>query len=259
MYCRSCGKELKAEASFCPGCGSPVGGPAARSAPAAGGQSAQAPRSLPAGALWGAVAAVAVVIAFAVYWFGFGPGRAAPAATAPPAPVATAPTATPAVPAADANGTDGQSSGTGKAQGDDVDGGAATQPAVDPDAEARQEIQTTLDDWVDGVNGQNVGMHVGAYADRVSPYFDRASATRSEIAAIKAKAFDGRYSSMQLSIDNVSIKVSGDTGRVTFSKSWTFTGSKTYRGSCKQELGMTKTADGWKISSEREWDTIENR
>jgi ketosteroid isomerase-like protein len=115
--------------------------------------------------------------------------------------------------------------------------------------DAAQEIRAMLDDrWTAGVNRHDLDLKLSAYADTVSPFFGRTTATKAAVRKVFAVAFD-RYRTMTQRLERVDIKVTGDRAVVVVYKTRVYDGDP---GWSEERLGLARTAQGWRIVSERD-------
>ena len=131
-------------------------------------------------------------------------------------------------------------------------------PAFDA-TQVSKEVGEAVDAWADSTRERNLNAHSEAYADTLETFYKKSNVPSEQVLAERARAFT-RYSSMDVTIDNVEIKPdpSGRRATATFDKSWEFRASdKTATGRVRQQLIFVKQDDRWLITSERDLQVYE--
>ncbi|HEV2763950.1 MAG TPA: nuclear transport factor 2 family protein [Pyrinomonadaceae bacterium] len=121
-------------------------------------------------------------------------------------------------------------------------------------AGAHAELRAALDKWIDATNARNVERQMNFYGERVSAFYLTRNATRAAVRAEKSRVF-GRAASVNVNASEPEISVSPDgrTASMRFRKRYQIEGDGGgRRGEVLQELRWRRTADGWRIVSERD-------
>ena len=131
---------------------------------------------------------------------------------------------------------------------------AERQPAAPAEApasgEARAELRAALDRWIAATNERNVERQMNFYGERVNAFYLTRNATREAVRAEKARVIGGAASvNVSTGEPDISVGPDGRTATMRFRKRYRI---EDRAGEVVQELRWLKTADGWKIISERD-------
>jgi ketosteroid isomerase-like protein len=115
-----------------------------------------------------------------------------------------------------------------------------------------EQVRDTVQDWARTLRQGDLAPHVSYYAQRMDRYFLQRGVAQSFVQRDKADLF--RNSKIeQLDISEPKVRMRGaDRAVVTFDKTWRTSGSQPSSGKARSELQMRRTAEGWKIVSERD-------
>jgi ketosteroid isomerase-like protein len=115
-------------------------------------------------------------------------------------------------------------------------------------------LSSALENWVAATNGRNIRKHLSFYMPRLKAFYLARNVTREAVRAERARAFERADLIQVRALAPETIFV--EDGRVAimrFRKQFaTRSGSQSRRGEVIQELRWQRTADGWKIFSERD-------
>jgi serine/threonine protein kinase len=148
---------------------------------------------------------------------------------------------------------------------------SARQPARSPDAPPERpavttpsqlpldttslarEVSTTLEGWAGAARAHDLDLQMTYYADTVDPYFKRRNVSAAEVRANREVAYS-RYSKLDVQLSNIDIvpDPSGMQATATFDKAFAFEGEKSFSGSVKTMLLLTKFGTRWLITGERD-------
>jgi ketosteroid isomerase-like protein len=136
-------------------------------------------------------------------------------------------------------------------------------PDLNPTAERTQAgagggwaeaLRAALDDWVRATNERDIARQMEFYAPQLEAFYLTRNVPRSAVRAEKQRVF-ARASVVEVRAEAPEI-VLGDAGRTAvmrFRKQYEIAnGRQSRRGEVVQELRWRRTADGWKITSERD-------
>jgi hypothetical protein len=128
-------------------------------------------------------------------------------------------------------------------------GGAYSSQTMDARRQTR-EAQAFLDQWLKSINEKSLGNHMACYADTVTPYLDRPTATWREIREEKARAF-ALPGSVFTELRNVAITVQNAAYvEVMFDKYWTVSAEdRVVTGADRQRLLLKNVRNRWKIAA----------
>ncbi|MFN2453911.1 MAG: protein kinase [Pyrinomonadaceae bacterium] len=123
------------------------------------------------------------------------------------------------------------------------------QTARDP----REELRTSLDDWVAATNARDVAKLMNFYAPVLKKYYLKPNASAAFVRTDKINLFS-RTTSVNVRVAEPKLTVSADGRNATmrYTKSWNFTGARADAGQALEELHWVKTNNGWKIIGERD-------
>jgi ketosteroid isomerase-like protein len=185
--------------------------------------------------------------------------EAAANAEAPPAPNAdaaaasqTADAQTPPAPAATQPAPETQAPSAQVVEG--TEDSAQDAGSVAPDADSRAALRGALDEWVAATNARDLSKQMSFYNARVNSFYLSRNASREAVRAEKARVL-GRAETVDVRAFEPDIRLSRDgrTATMRFRKKYAITGGPgERRGEVLQELRWQRTADGWKIVSERD-------
>jgi serine/threonine protein kinase len=134
-------------------------------------------------------------------------------------------------------------------------------PASSPEAlsptevssDVHRELRSSLEGWIAATNARDIERQMAFYAPTLEVFYLQRNASRQSVRAEKA-----RLVSQLTSVDvragepEINLNADGRTAIMRFQKSWDFKGAQPSSGEVVQELRWLKTADGWKIVSERD-------
>lgn len=135
----------------------------------------------------------------------------------------------------------------------------ATTPAATPiksssSASSESEIRNVLDGWTAAARSHDLDAQMTYYAETLDVYYARQGAvSKDSVRQNRARAFE-KYTSLDVNISNVSIAIdkTGETATATFDKTWNFSGEKSFSGSVRQMVWLTRTSGQWLITGEKD-------
>jgi serine/threonine protein kinase/ketosteroid isomerase-like protein len=140
--------------------------------------------------------------------------------------------------------------------------GAANTPAPNdtqrnPPRDARTELRTALEDWVEATNSRDIDKQISFYAPTLNVFYLKRNATQASVRAEKTRLLSQSDSiNVRVSEPEIELDSNGRTAMMRFRKSWDFGGRSSASGEVIQELRWRKTDSGWKIFSERDVEVI---
>lgn len=117
----------------------------------------------------------------------------------------------------------------------------------------RADVSNRLDNWQADGESLDLDSYMQNYAPTVD-YYNKKSATNSQVRSDKKKAFD-LYDSITVEITDLTITAdeTGETATAVFDKEWTFDGEQaSSSGKVRQELRLKKINNKWLITSEKD-------
>ncbi|HEX8175276.1 MAG TPA: serine/threonine-protein kinase [Pyrinomonadaceae bacterium] len=131
------------------------------------------------------------------------------------------------------------------------DAGASPSPASSTDA--RAELQSLRDEWIDATRARNLNKLISFYPPVVETFYLKRNVPRASVRSEKQRLME-QATSIELETGQPEINLSADgrSATMTFRKSWNFRGALNSSGEVVQELRWAKTDEGWKIVSERD-------
>jgi ketosteroid isomerase-like protein len=135
----------------------------------------------------------------------------------------------------------------------------ASTPAATPirsgsSATSQSEIRNLLDGWAATARSHDLDAQMTYYADTLDVYYTRQGGiSKDSVRQNRARAFE-KYTSLDVNISNVSIAIdkTGETATATFDKTWNFSGEKSFSGSVRQMVWLTRTSGQWLITGEKD-------
>jgi hypothetical protein len=141
------------------------------------------------------------------------------------------------------------SSAAGDPKGSSVVGSASSTSAVtSPSTDASIAIRAQLDTWCGGVNNHHLDEKMSVYADVISPFFGKTTATKAQVRRVFASPFS-RWRRMRQHLETVDVDVRGERATVRLYKTWRYDG---HPGWAEERLSFTHTSRGWLITSEQD-------
>jgi ketosteroid isomerase-like protein len=131
---------------------------------------------------------------------------------------------------------------------------AATPIRSGSSAASESDIRNLLDGWAATARSHDLDAQMSYYADTLDVYYTRqGSIGKDSVRQNRARAFE-KYASLDVNISNVNIAIdkTGETATATFEKTWNFSGEKSFSGSVRQMLWLTRTSGQWLITGEKD-------
>lgn len=115
------------------------------------------------------------------------------------------------------------------------------------------EIRNLLDGWVGAARAHDLDAQMRCYADTLDVYYKYQGVSKDRVWQDRQRAFQ-KYSSLDVSLSDISITVdrTGATATATFDKIWNFSGEKSFSGSVRQMLWLSKVGGYWLITGEKD-------
>lgn len=134
--------------------------------------------------------------------------------------------------------------------------GQVALPAASGDARngiGDAELRTSFDNWLVTDSAGDGETKSDLYAPQLERYYRKYNASPEEVEAEKQRrGRRGKLTDVQISEPEVKLARDGKTATMTFRKDYNLErGNRSTRGAVQQELKWRKTADGWRIVSER--------
>ncbi len=131
----------------------------------------------------------------------------------------------------------------------------------DVDSEqARSEITSALNEWVAATNERDIDKQMTFYTPAVDVFYRTRNVPNSAVRAEKERLFD-QADKIEVEVGEPQFEISEDGQRATtrFRKRYVIEGPQNNRrGEVLQELNWLKTANGWRITGERDVRVIRN-
>lgn len=139
--------------------------------------------------------------------------------------------------------------------------GGAGDTGSDLDSEqARSEITAVLNEWIAATNEGNIDRQMTLYTPVVEVFYRTRNVSISTVRVEKERIFD-QAESIEVRVGEPQFEFSedGQTATARFRKRYVIEGpQKIRRGEVLHELRWLKTADGWRITGERDLRVIRN-
>ncbi len=146
-------------------------------------------------------------------------------------------------------------------KGEPLAGKDSVENGSDADSEqARLEITAALNEWVAATNEGSVDRQMNFYTPVVDVFYRTRNVPNSAVRAEKERLFDQADTiEVQVSDPQFEISDNGQIAVIRFRKRYVIEGPRNNRrGEVLQELNWLKTADGWRITGERDVRVIRN-
>ena len=115
-------------------------------------------------------------------------------------------------------------------------------------------LKESLNAWVAATNSRDVSRQMEFYMPRLTSYYRTSNASRENVMRDKRAVFE-QARSVRISVGEPVVRFSpdGGTAQMSFTKEYEIArGDGSSSGAVVQELVWQKTADGWRIVSERD-------
>jgi serine/threonine protein kinase len=123
--------------------------------------------------------------------------------------------------------------------------------------DAQAELQSLRDLWVKATVERDLNRMISFYPPVVETFYLRRNVPRSAVRNEKQRMIEQATDiDLQTSQPETKLSADGQLAIMTFRKSWNFRGQQNSSGEVIQELRWAKTAEGWKIISERDISVI---
>lgn len=114
-------------------------------------------------------------------------------------------------------------------------------------------LRSSLGEWIDATNRRAIDRQMTFYATEIAAFYLKRNVNRAFVRAEKSRAFDrARVIEIHAAEPEIIFQDGGRTAIMRFRKKYRIEGSVSKRGEVIQELRWRRTADGWKIFSERD-------
>jgi hypothetical protein len=120
--------------------------------------------------------------------------------------------------------------------------------------EAAAALRASLERWVGATNARDIEGQMGFYATRVRAFYLARNVTHAFVRAEKARVFSSaRAIDIRAEEPEIVFQDAGRTAVMRFRKTYRIEdGPRSRRGAVVQELRWQRTAEGWRIFSERD-------
>jgi serine/threonine protein kinase len=123
--------------------------------------------------------------------------------------------------------------------------------------DGQTELRAALNEWVATTNSGDMTRQINLYLPVLERFYQQRNVPRASVRQEKERFLATLDSfSVQVSQPQVTIGADGRTATMLFRKSYSSTGAQARNGEVLQELRWVKTAQGWRISSERDVQVI---
>ena len=126
--------------------------------------------------------------------------------------------------------------------------------AVAPERDARAALRAALEKWIAATNARDLNRQMGFYSQTVSAFYLTRNVRREAVRAEKSRVFShAEVIDIKAAAPDIRLSNDGRTATIRFRKKYAISGGGEDRsGEVVQELRWVRTADGWKIVSERD-------
>jgi hypothetical protein len=120
--------------------------------------------------------------------------------------------------------------------------------------DARTKLQGALDEWIAATNARDIQRQMGFYPQTVNAFYLQRNVPREAVRAEKSRVFrTADLIDIRAASPGIRLSPDGRTATMRFRKKYAIEGGDDdRRGEVLQELRWQRTADGWKIVSERD-------
>jgi ketosteroid isomerase-like protein len=133
------------------------------------------------------------------------------------------------------------------------DAGASPSPSATGAGDARAELQSLRDEWINATRARDINRLISFYPPVVETFYLKRNVPRASVRAEKQRLMEQATSiELETGQPETSLSADGRSAIMTFRKSWNFRGALNSSGEVVQELRWLKTGEGWKIVSERD-------
>jgi serine/threonine-protein kinase len=139
-------------------------------------------------------------------------------------------------------------------QGADVPPVVAEEDLIEAPETERRALRAAIGGWVAATNARSVSRQMAFYAPRLTTFYLARDVSRAAVRAEKETLF-GQTSRVQMAVSDITLRIGRDgrTAVSRFRKQYVIeAGGQARSGEVLQELGWTKTGEGWRIVSERD-------
>ena len=119
---------------------------------------------------------------------------------------------------------------------------------------ASQAVSETLTNWATASQSHDLEGHLSHYADIVSPYYGRNSASLSQVRADRARAYN-LFTELNITLSNLKITFpAAGQANVILDKTWHFVrpDGRQSNGSVQQQIWLTQNGEQWLITGEKD-------
>lgn len=122
------------------------------------------------------------------------------------------------------------------------------------DSDSRATLHGALGDWIAATNDRDIQRQMDFYSPTVNAFYLQRNVTREAVRAEKSRVFSrADLVDMQTAVPGIRLSRDGRSATMRFRKKYAIQGGgEDRRGEVVQELRWQRTADGWKIVSERD-------
>jgi serine/threonine protein kinase/ketosteroid isomerase-like protein len=137
------------------------------------------------------------------------------------------------------------------------DTNASASPTPANARDARAELQSLTQEWVNATIARDVNRIISFYPPVMETFYLKRNVPRAAVRDEKQRLIaQANTIELQTSQPEINLSNDGRSATMTFRKSWNFRGAQNSSGEVVQELRWLKTDDGWKIVSERDLGVI---
>ena len=117
-----------------------------------------------------------------------------------------------------------------------------------------EDVRGALEAWLDATRQGDIAAQMAFYPRVVPVYYTWRNTPRAAVLAEKRKVFgDARVLDIRIGLPRIEVTRDGTEAVTSFRKAYVIEGPRVHRrGEVLQELRWARTAEGWKITSERD-------
>jgi ketosteroid isomerase-like protein len=126
------------------------------------------------------------------------------------------------------------------------------------EGDSRATLHAALNEWIAATNARDIQRHMDFYNQTVNAFYLTRNVPREAVRAEKSRVFSrADLVDIQAAAPDIRLSRDGRTATMRFRKKYAIQGGgEDRRGEVVQELRWRRTADGWKIVSERDLSVI---
>lgn len=132
-------------------------------------------------------------------------------------------------------------------------------PSAAQNGDERAQLDGALDEWIAATNARDIKRQMHFYNQTVDAFYLKRNVPREAVRAEKSRVFNqAGLIDVRAAAPRIRLSPDGRTATMRFRKKYAIEGGgEDRRGEVVEELNWVRTADGWKIVSERDLRVID--